>query len=123
MAERIQKMEKDEMSSQLRYKPLPDSVTIKQSGINGLGLFAKEDIKQATNLGMTHLKFNGTIFRTPLGGFINHSNTPSCEKVGLLMTNHDNSDLKFDYKKWNLITRQNIKKGEELTLRYTFYNV
>ena len=36
------------------YKPLPESVTIKQSGINGLGLFADQDIKQATNLGMTH---------------------------------------------------------------------
>ena len=26
------------------YKPLPESLTIKQSGINGLGLFAKEGI-------------------------------------------------------------------------------
>ena len=105
------------------YKPLPESVTIKQSKVNGLGLFADQKIMQATNLGMTHLKFNGTIFRTPLGGFINHSNTPNCEKVCLLMTNHDNPNLKFDYKKWNLITRQDIKKGEELTLRYTFYNI
>ena len=105
------------------YKPLPESLTIKQSDINGLGLFADQKIMQATNLGMTHLKFNGTIFRTPLGGFINHSNTPNCEKACLFMTNHDNPNLKFDYKKWNLITRQDIKKGEELTLRYTFYNI
>jgi len=26
-------------------------------------------------------------------------------------------------KKWNLVTMEDIKKGEELTLRYTFYNV
>ena len=26
------------------YKPLPDSLTIKDSGIHGLGLFAKEEI-------------------------------------------------------------------------------
>ena len=40
------------------YKPLPESVTIKQSGINGLGLFADQDIKQGTNLGTTHIKMD-----------------------------------------------------------------
>jgi len=105
------------------YKPLPDSLTIKQSGINGLGLFAKEGIAQGTNLGMTHIKFNGTIFRTPLGGFINHSNNANVVKVELLMTNQDNPDLKFDYKKWNLVTLRDLKEGEELTVRYTFYKI
>ena len=105
------------------YKPLPESLTIKPSGIHDLGVFADQDIKQATNLGMTHLKFNGTIFRTPLGGFINHSNTPNCVKAELLMTNHDQPHLKFDYKKWNLITTEDIRDGDELSVRYTFYNV
>jgi SET domain-containing protein len=105
------------------YKPLPDSLTIKSSGIHDLGLFAKEDISRGTNLGMTHLKIGDTIFRTPLGGFINHSNTPNCIKAELLMTNHDKPDLRFDYKKWNLIATEDIKEGEELTVRYTFYNV
>ena len=105
------------------YKPLPESLTIQQSGINGLGLFAKEGIAQGTNLGMTHLKLNGNIFRTPLGGFINHSNTANVVKVELLMTNQDKPNLKFDYKKWNLVTLRDIKKGEELTMKYTFYNV
>ena len=100
------------------YKPLPESITIKQSGINGLGVFAEQDIKQATNLGITHLKVGDTIFRTPLGGFINHSNTPNCEKIEL----HANGREPFR-KKWNLITRQDIKKGEEIPVRYTFYNV
>jgi SET domain-containing protein len=100
------------------YKPLPESLTIKQSGIDGLGLFADQDIKQATNLGMTHFKVGGKIFRTPLGGFINHSNTPNCEKIQL----HADSQEPFK-EKWNLITRQNIKKGEEIMLHYTFYNV
>ena len=50
------------------YKPLPDSLTISQSGINGLGLFAKEGIAQGTNLGMSHLKLGEKIFRTPLRG-------------------------------------------------------
>jgi len=103
------------------YKPLPESLTIQQSGINGLGLFAKEGIAQGTNLGMTHIKLNGNIVRTPLGGFINHSNTANCVKVELLMV--DETKIKFDYKKWNLVTLRDIKKGEELTIRYTFYNV
>ena len=96
------------------YKPLPESLTIKESGINGLGLFAKEGIAQGTNLGTTHYKLNGDYIRTPLGGFINHSNTPNVVKV----------ELKADqYKKWNLVTLRNIKKGEELTVKYTFYKV
>ena len=103
------------------YKPLPESVTIKPSGVHGLGLFADQKIMRGTNLGMSHLKLGDTIFRTPLGGFINHSNTPNVEKTVLLMVNEDK--VKFDYKKWNLITLRDIKEGEEITVRYTFYNV
>ena len=105
------------------YKPLPESLTIKPSGIHDLGLFAEQDIKKATNLGMTHFKVGDTIFRTPLGGFINHSNSPNCEKVELRMTDEDLHGHQYHYKKWNLVTDQDIKKGEEITLRYTFYNV
>ena len=43
------------------YKPLPDSLTIKPSKVNGLGVFAKEVIPQATNLGMTHFKIGDRI--------------------------------------------------------------
>ena len=100
------------------YKPLPESLTIKTSGVHGLGLFADQNIKQATNLGMSHMKMKDTIFRTPLGGFINHSNEANCAKVELLM-----KDDSQDSKKWNLVTLQDIKKGEELTVRYTFYNI
>ena len=105
------------------YKPLPASLTIKQSGINGLGLFARESLEQGTNLGMSHIKMADQIIRTPLGGFINHSNTPNCVKVELLITNEYNPRQQYDYKKWNLITSQDIEEGEELTIRYTFYNV
>ena len=100
------------------YKPLPESLTIKQSRINGLGLFADQKIMRGTNFGMSHIKLKDTIIRTPLGGFINHANEPNCAKVELLMKNDS-----FDYRKWNLITLQDIKKGEELTVRYTFYKV
>jgi hypothetical protein len=100
------------------YKPLPESLTIKTSGVHGLGLFADQKIMQGTNLGMSHIKLKNTIIRTPLGGFINHANEPNCAKIELLM-----KDDSLDYKKWNLITLTNIKEGEELTVRYTFYDV
>ena len=99
------------------YKPLPESVTIKESGINGLGLFANQKINKATNLGTTHIKIDDHVIRTPLGGFINHSNTPNCVKVELLLSDGSHR------KKWNLMTTQDIKKGEEITLRYTFYKI
>ena len=110
------------------YKPLPESLTIKQSGINGLGLFASEGIGQGTNLGTTHMRLacmnnQEVIIRTPLGGFINHSNTPNVVKVELKMFNEEDPAKPLNYKKWNLITLQDIKEGDELTIRYTFYNI
>ena len=101
------------------YKPLPSSLTIKTSKVNGLGLFAEEDIARGTNLGMTHLKIGDTVFRTPLGGFINHSNIPNCTKAEVRTT----AETLLIDKKWKLVTTQDIKKGEELTLKYTFYKV
>ena len=97
------------------YKPLPDSLTIKTSKVNGLGLFAKEGIAQGTNLGISHLRIHDEIIRTPLGGFVNHANDANCVKVEL-------RDEQYQ-KKWSLVTLKDIKKGEELTLRYTFYNI
>jgi len=97
------------------YKPLPESLTIKQSKVNGLGLFAQEGIAQGTNLGISHIKINEDTIRTPLGGFINHANEANTVKVEL-------RDEKYT-KKWSLITLRDIKKGEELTVRYTFYNI
>ena len=97
------------------YKPLPESLTIKTSKVNGLGLFAQEGIAQGTNLGISHIKIDDDILRTPLGGFINHANEANAVKVEL-------RDEKF-IKKWSLVTLRDIKKGEEITLRYTFYNI
>ena len=104
--------------ARLMYKPLPESLTIKTSKVDGLGLFAKEGIAQGTNLGMSHVEIGDRIIRTPLGGFINHGGNANCVKVELRMTNG-----KLDYKKWNLVALQDIREGEELTVRYTFYKV
>jgi SET domain-containing protein len=113
------------------YKPLPESLTIKTSGVHGLGLFADQKIMKSTNLGMSHLELGKLILRTPLGGFVNHSIKPNCTKTKLLLThqewNHlsDLPDSKYalDFKKWNLVTIKDIKEGEELTVQYTFYEV
>ena len=99
----------------MMYKPLPSYLTIKKSSIHELGLFALENIALGTNLGMSHIKFNGTIFRTPLGGFINHSDEPNCKKVRC----HDDSTLNY----YNLYTTKAIKSGDELTLNYTLYSI
>ena len=105
------------------YKPLPESLTIQQSGIDGLGLFARESLKQGTNLGMSHVLIGSGIIRTPMGGFINHSNDANTVKVELKINNEDDPLLKVATKKWNLVTLKDIKEGEELTVRYTFYDV
>ena len=103
------------------YKPLPDSLTIKTSKINGLGLFAKDNIAQGMNLGTSHIKIGEHLLRTPLGGFINHSNNHNCVKVELKSTNKN--DPHYPHKHWNLVTVRDIKTDEELTVRYTFYKV
>ena len=98
------------------YNPLPPRLTIKRSLISGLGLFATAGIAQGTNLGTTHIKVDGKLFRTPLGGFINCDENANCVKVEM-RTEGSITD------KWNLVTLRNITSDEELTLKYTFYTV
>ena len=110
------------------YRPLENSLIIKSSSIDGQGLFAKTNIKGKTNLGVTHLKIGEKIIRTPLGGFINHSDNPNCTKSHTYVNNvynlHSERGLiKYDYKQWNLFTINDIKAGEELTLEYSFYKI
>ena len=62
------------------YRPLPDGLTIKNSPIEGLGLFTNIAIKKNTFIGITHIRdeqFENKYIRTPLGGFYNHSNDPT----------------------------------------------
>ena len=98
------------------YYPLPPRLTIRPSLISGLGLFATAGIAQGTNLGTTHLKVDGEIIRTPLGGFINCDENANCVKVEM-RTDGSITD------KWNLVTLKTIYSGEELTLKYTFYTI
>tara|TARA_R110000751_G_scaffold128459_1_gene230489 strand:- start:287 stop:607 length:321 start_codon:yes stop_codon:yes gene_type:complete len=105
------------------YKPLGNKLTIGPSEIEGIGLIATKEIPSGTNLGMSHLEVGKNLMRTPLGGFINHKDNSNCEKVKLKFNNEDNPDHPYSFNKWNLITIKDIKKGEELTLSYTFYKI
>ena len=102
------------MEKEKLYKPLPEGLRIEKSKIEGYGLVTLSFIKEGINLGVSHIKIKDEIIRTPLGGFLNHSDDPNCEKVKLQAEN---------YTKYNLVTIKNIKAWEELTVKYTFYNV
>ena len=96
------------------YRPLQSCLTIKESDIDGLGLFAKEDIPAGTNLGISHVFMSHELIRTPLGGFYNHSDTPNTKKS-------ENKDRLWS--RYELITILPIKAGEEITVKYTLYSI
>ena len=88
-------------------------LTIKESPINGLGLFAVDNLKAGIFLGETHIWESNRweYIRTPLGGFINHSENPNC---------FINENIHYhDGQQRELYTTRPIKKGEEITVFYT----
>jgi len=102
------------MKTKKNYKPLPDYLAIGPSTIHGAGIFAVEDIPKGVVIGITHIydpNFDHNFIRTPLGGFINHSDSPNCELI--------EEDSDYHYKK--LKTLKKIKEGRELTLTYSIY--
>ena len=97
------------------YKPLPDSITIKESAIEGLGLFATEKIKAHALIGVIHnprKESEDGYIRPPLGGFGNHSDEPHCFK--LLMEKSGD---------WWIGASKDIEPGEELTWQYSLYTI
>ena len=104
------------MDKEDTYRPLPTYMTIQPSKIEGLGLFTLKAIKDLeTSLGVTHVWYEevGSVFRTPLGGFINHSDEPNCELV--------EKDDDYHYKA--IRTTKKIEAGEEITLKYSLYDI
>ena len=99
------------MFSKTHYRPLPKGVKIAKSSIDGHGLFATADIPKNTDLGITHVWSMGMLIRTPLGCFINHSNSPNARGEMQL------DEKKVDFR--TLITLRDIKEGEEITFYYT----
>ena len=98
----------------MSYKPLPDYLIIKDSPIDGQGIFTTEKIESNTIIGITHHvneRSEDGYIRTPLGGFGNHSDDPNCFK--LLMEDGV----------WYIGASKDIEPGEELTWTYTLYNI
>jgi SET domain-containing protein len=115
---------RDREHQKSKYKPLPYDMFVEESMINGQGLFASTDIPKGTDLGVSHISIEidkmspPELIRTPLGGLLIDDELvevsgPNCEKI-----KHRPKGNKTE---WNLITRKDIKAGEELTLHYTFY--
>jgi len=93
------------------YRPLPDIVHLDYSPIEGMGVFAKFDLDGKICIGITHIapiKKDLGRQRTPLGGFINHSDNPNCFIV-----------VETDWSR--MYTVRPIMQGEELTVYYTGY--
>ena len=115
----------------MTYQPLPDCLTIRESEIHGLGLFATEDIPEGTNLGIAHVLiphaedvFAQSYCRTPLGGFYNHSDSPNCEIKSIIKYFIDSSSHhRLVTTIMELFTKKDIKEGEEVTSRYILYKI
>ena len=120
------------------YRPLPKSLTIKDSKIDGLGLFSKTKIQKNSFIGISHVKhddFQDMYIRTPLGGFYNHSKNPNVtklssdslpkydfgqnieEKIKEFSEDNNDKNLKYLY----LVSLKDIEPGEEILAKYTFY--
>ena len=99
-----------------QYKPLPEYLAIGPSDIHGAGIFAKEDIPKGVEMGISHVydpEFQHDFIRTPLGGFINHSESPNCELL--------DKDENYHYK--IIKTTKKIEMGQEITLKYSLYDL
>jgi SET domain-containing protein len=106
------------------YKPLPKNLTLGESEIHDIGLFARENIKRDYQCGISHIQVGKELYRTPLGGFINHSDKPNCIKTMSLKTvKLPDKEKGPKYVVWNLSTTRDIESGEELTITYTFYKI
>ena len=120
------------------YRPLPNQLTIRNSEIEGLGLFSEIKISKNSFIGITHIRnesFPNSYIRTPLGGFYNHSKNPNIIKLGTdtlpefkfgktINSNLIPSINKKNQKKSNflfLVSLKDINPGQELVAEYTFY--
>tara|TARA_Y100001951_G_C11139161_1_gene182602 strand:+ start:108 stop:467 length:360 start_codon:yes stop_codon:yes gene_type:complete len=97
-----------------QYHPLPAGIVVADSGIEGQGLFTTRKLVAGAELGISHYRIDRELIRTPLGGFINHSDEPNCQRSQIR--------IRPGFDKWNLTIIKDIDEGEELTLKYKMYD-
>jgi hypothetical protein len=111
----------------MTYRPLPNGLYIGASSIEGQGVYSSRALAKGCQLGETHYRIatndnpsmhmeeNKTILiRTPLGGFINHSDKPNCHRSQVR--------IKPGFDKWIITVIEDVNPGDELTLKYTMYD-
>lgn len=83
------------------YKPLEDYLDVLDSSIHGKGLFATKSIKKGTvtRVSHVHIKYKdySKLFRTPTGGFINHSEDPDVRIISHPGRHPDVTHYKFEF--------------------------
>lgn len=113
------------------YRPLKDIFEVRNSNIDGQGLFLAitelkpHDINPVMVVKnelelyelITHYVVDGDVIRTPIGGFINHSSSPNCTLVKL-----SEAMSKFDAV-YYLKPLRRIISGEEITIDYDVHTM
>ena len=111
----------------MTYRPLPNGLYIGLSSIEGQGLYTNRALTKGCQLGESHYRVatndvpsmhmeenKSILIRTPLGGFINHSEKPNCHRSQVR--------LKPGFDKWIITVVEDVNPGDELTLKYTMYD-
>jgi|TARA_R110000796_G_scaffold168216_1_gene285114 SET domain-containing protein len=109
------------------YRPLPNGLYIGLSKIEGQGVYTSKELLRGCKLGESHYRIDvsgvnsineeeneNIIIRTPLGGFMNHNVKPNCHRSQIR--------IKPGIDKWVITVVEDINPGEELTLKYEFYD-
>ena len=89
---------------------------VKDSKIEGLGIFATKNISKNSDLGISHIydeRFPDNYIRLPMGAFINHHEMPNCK--AMVSEFHESIG---NIKHIRIIAEKDISSGEELTLNY-----
>jgi SET domain-containing protein len=104
------------MIKKTSWRPLPEFLTIKESKIEGLGVFATRDLPKGFDLGISHIfdeRFPDGYIRLPLGGFINHHEIPNCKA---LIADQDEEMGKLKHIRIQAL--EPIAQGREITIAY-----
>lgn len=135
------KQQQMEETKHFGYRPLKDVFTVKKSPIEGKGLFSIdcisphpdnpiscytgygyecitgncEPVGGEVNEFITHYLVGDNLIRTPIGGFINHSDDPNCTLIRV-----ENEYSPYDAI-FYLRPLRAIEQDEEITLNYNVH--